>query len=174
MQRASVNYSKRGQLKIQQMAFVLVALLIFFSLVFLFYLSIRTGDISDKAEDLREKEIRETIRKITGSPEFTWQSAGDCASCIDLDKVFLLSEAKAYEDFWRNVPVLRIERVYPSFGEIECTRQNYPDCDIINIVQKDLDHIADSTFVSLCRYDESGGHNRCELGKVVMGFETIA
>lgn len=37
----SKNKNNKGQIKIQQMAFVLVALMIFFALVSLFYFSVR-------------------------------------------------------------------------------------------------------------------------------------
>lgn len=42
MRRLNVNYS-RGQMKIQQMAFVLVITMIFFAMVGVFYASIRVG-----------------------------------------------------------------------------------------------------------------------------------
>ena len=69
MKNLNVNYSK-GQLKIQQMAFVLVATMIFFALVFLFYAVVRYSSLEGEVEDLRSQEVLETIRKISTTAEF--------------------------------------------------------------------------------------------------------
>jgi len=162
--------SSRGQLKIQQMAFVLVAIMIFFAMVGLFYFSIKIADLKGSAQDLREDKVRETVRKMAGSPEFAW-TASDCASCIDLDKVLALKERKVYEDFW-DFSFLQISRVYPSEGE-ECTKLNYPRCGTITIIDKKENTIAHSAFVSLCRFDGVEEYSKCELGKIILGFESV-
>jgi len=162
--------SRKGQFKIQQMAFVLLAIIIFFALVTLFYFSIRISDLGSGAEELRETEVKETIRKISSTAEFVW-TVEDCASCIDLDKILILKERKSYEGFW-NSPFLQISRVYPRKSG-ECTKQNYPECETITLVNTGEDIISHSAFVSLCRYDSKEDYNKCELGKIIMGFETV-
>lgn len=161
---------KRGQLKIQQMAFVLVAIMIFFGFVALFYFSVRIGTLEGSVEDLREQEVKESVRKMTGVGEFAW-TVDDCSACVDLDKVLALSEREAYEDFW-GVPFLQVVRVYPSF-EGECTRENYPRCGQITLVDSGANSVAHSAFVALCRHESSESYNKCELGKIIMGFETV-
>ena len=98
MNYCHVNYSKRGQIKIQQMAFVLVAIMIFFSFAALFYFSLSVSKLKGDAEDLREKEVKETVRRLAGSPEFSW-TVYDCPTCIDLDKVMVLKDLESYNGF---------------------------------------------------------------------------
>ena len=164
---------RKGQLKIQQMAFILVALMIFFSIVTLLYFSIRLANLREDVELLREQEVIETVRKMSGTAEFAF-TAEDCSACIDLDKVLMLKERPSYKGFWKNIALLQIARVYPFYGnEIECTRQNYPNCDKITIVEENKGLIGHSAFVALCGYDKSFSTNKCELGKIIMAFETI-
>jgi len=167
----NVNYSK-GQLKIQQMAFVLVATMIFFALVFLFYATVRFSSLEGDVESLREQEVIETIRQISATAEFAW-TREDCASCIDMDKVLMLKGRDSYQGFWKKIPLLQIERVYPEYGGNECTTQNYPECDLITIIEEETNLVAHSSFVSLCRYEPEESYYKCELGKVRMAYETI-
>ena len=117
------GYSK-GQIKIQQMAFVLVALMIFLALVALIYISFRVENIKGDVEDLGDQEAKELARKLSGTPEFSF-TAEDCSNCIDLDKVLILKERKTYKDFW-NLDYLQVERVYPH-GNGDCKKENYPN-----------------------------------------------
>lgn len=170
-----VDFSKdlRGQLKIQQMAFVLVAIMIFFTMAALFYFSIRYANLQEDAETLREQEVIETVRKMSGTSEFSW-TIEDCSTCVDFDKILILKERNSYKGFWKNIALLQVARVYPSYGEgIECTRQNYPKCDTITLIEDERGFRGHRAFVALCRYDESLGINKCELGKIIMAFETV-
>ena len=156
------NYS-RGQLKIQQMAFVLVALVIFFAIVSLFYFNISFSNLKGEADLLKEEEAGELVRKLVGTPEFSWR--GDCVNCIDMDKVFLLKERNSYKDFW-NLRFLQIDKVYPSSKE-ECNKANYPECETITLIRGNEIGTPNSAFVSLCRWEqEKGGYTKCELGRI--------
>ena len=168
MKSLNVNYSK-GQIKIQQMAFVLVAIMIFFGIVALFYLSVRTAGLRGDVDRLREDEAKGVVRKMSGSPEFAW-SVTDCASCVDFDKIMVLKNQVSYNGFW-DVPFLQIEKIYPS-GEGECTKQNYPNCKTITLIDKG-NYVAHSAFVALCRYDSNLDYNKCELGKINLGFRSV-
>jgi hypothetical protein len=166
--------SSRGQMKIQQMAFVLVALMIFFAIVALFYFSIKVQVLQEDVETLREEDVIETVRKMSGAPEFAWTSAGDCTSCIDLDKVLMLKNRTSYKGFWRDIALLQVVRIHPSSEEgKECTRENYPNCDTITLVDENKNLRGHKAFVALCRYEGIKGYTKCELGKIVMAFETV-
>jgi hypothetical protein len=166
-------FNCRGQLKIQQMAFVLVAIMIFFTMAALFYFSIRSAGLQEDVETLREEEVIETVRKMSGTAEFSWGVEGGCSNCIDLDKILMLKERDSYKGFWKNIVLLQVVRVYPTYEGEECTRENYPDCDTITLVEEDKSFRGHKAFVAMCRYEESLGANKCELGKIVMAFETI-
>ncbi|MDP4039903.1 MAG: hypothetical protein Q8P57_04985 [Candidatus Pacearchaeota archaeon] len=167
----NVAYSK-GQVKIQQMAFVLVATIIFFVIVAIFYTSIKFSSIKEEASDFRKQEVIESVRKISGSPEFLWGNFGDCAGCVDLDKAFLLKNRNSYQNFWKDVSLLQIIRVYPLYSTEECTPQSYPRCNQITLTKKE-NYESYEAFVSLCRYNSGIEQDECELGKIVMGFESV-
>lgn len=160
--------SSRAQLKIQQMAFVLVAFMIFFGLVLVLYVAIKTGSLESSVEDLREQQAQEQVRRLTGSPEFIF-SSGSCSSCIDFDKVFalklLLARNPEYASLW-NTRFLQISKVGPS---IECTIQNYPDCTTITLVDAEADFSSVDSFIAVCNYDPTIERIRCSLGKALLG-----
>ena len=163
-------YSK-GQVKIQQMAFVLIAMIIFFIMAGLIFVAIYYSSLQKEVEGIREQEVKEIVRRISGSPEFSWLGEGDCAACIDFDKVFLLKTKESYQNFWRGIPYLEISKVYPS-SDGECNTGNYPNCGSITIIDSKKNFIAHSAFVALCYYEPTENYVKCELGKVTMGFET--
>ncbi len=167
----AVKFSK-GQFKIQQMVFVLVAILIFFGIVAVFYVSIKFGSVKQDVQDERKEAVIAQARKMVGTPEFIWTSWEDCASCIDLDKVFLLKNRTAYQGFWKDIALLKISRVSPQYSTSECTAVSYPRCNEITLIEKEGFQSYES-FVSLCRYDDEIGQARCELGKVIVGFEGV-
>lgn len=164
--------SFRGQFKIQQMVFVLVATIIFFGIVAIFYISIRFDSLHEDVEDQRTEAVLEQVRKISGTPEFIWGSGDDCAACVDMDKIFLLKNRTAYQGFWKDIALLKVSRVYPRYSGDECTPLNYPECNSITLTQKQGFEAYES-FVSLCRYDGNGQQRRCDLGKVIIGFEGV-
>ncbi|MEK6899359.1 MAG: hypothetical protein AABW79_04660 [Nanoarchaeota archaeon] len=168
MKSLAVDYS-RGQLKIQQMAFVLVALMILFGIVIIFYVSIKTASLKSSAEDIGDLRSRELARKLAGSPEFIYPS-GECAACIDFDKVFVLKEkaqSGEYSSFWAS-PLIQVRKL--GYGE-DCNRQNYPNCGVITLSNTSDDFSSVSSFVTLCHYDSAINAERCELGKIVLGVK---
>jgi hypothetical protein len=164
----SANYS-RGQLKIQQMAFTLVAIIIFFGLVSLFYFSIRINSLQEGAETDKEQESIELVRKFSSVPEVSWTQT-DCDACVDLDKILILKDRPTYSGFWK-VPLVKIEKIYPQSSK-ECTKANYPNCQTITLVDTQKKYVAHESYVSLCRHEQlPENHVKCELGKIIIGFE---
>lgn len=157
-------FKRKGQLKIQQMAFVLVALMIFFAIVAIFYIQIRLGSLRGDAGLLMDESARALVKKLAGTSEF---SSNECANCIDLDKVFILKERESYKGFWGDIDFLKVEKLYPNSGADECTRANYPNCGSITVIDKEDFGSASDAFVSLCRWEsEKGGYIKCELGRI--------
>ena len=157
--------SKRAQLKIQQMAFVLVAIIIFFAIVALLYFSISLSNLRKSASSLQEQEASELVRKLASTPEFSF-TATDCSNCIDLDKLLLLKSRQSYKEFW-NLDFLKIEKLYPKTEKLECEKANYPDCNEITIIDKKEFGSPQKAFVSLCRWEQAkGGYTKCGLGGI--------
>lgn len=163
-----VKYSK-GQMKIQEMAFVLVGIFIFFALVLIFYANIRFSGIRQDAQDLKDTAAKELVKTIAGSPEFSWEG---CQNCVDLDKVFLLAESKKYAGFW-GLDYLKVERVAPRYKPRQCTRGNYPDCTDITIINSSNYGSPAWSYVSLCRYEAGEEYTKCELGKIYASGKQI-
>jgi len=166
--------SSRGQIKIQEMAFVLIAFVIFFALAGLFYLSFKLSDTKGEVQAQRESEAQELVRSISETPELRWSSSNrQCKGCIDLDKAILLKdeERRIFSDLW-SMDKLYIEIIYPKKSG-ECNRIIYPECSTITLINKNTNFKLYSSFVSLCRWDFNLGNEVCYLGKMYASAKEI-
>lgn len=170
--------NKKGQLKIQQMAFMLMAITLFFVLVGMFVLVFRFSGLKESASLLEEKNALLLVTKLANSPEFSCGSAfgSNRINCIDLDKVMMLKDIKDYEEFW-GVGKIEIRKIYPINGSNEneeCTVANYQECGVIEVLSKDVNlQPASSNYVSLCKKDSYDGeiYNKCELALLIVSSE---
>ena len=166
--------TKKAQMKIQQMAFMLIAVTIFFVIAGMFILLINFSGLKQSAKALEEQDALTLVSKIASSSEFSCQGAFGQSStdCIDLDKVMALKEnIRDFSGFWG--AGIEIMKVYPSGSNIECTSENYPDCDRITI-SASKEGTGVSNFVALCRKqsdpDTGGIYNKCELGRIIITY----
>lgn len=170
--------NKSGQIKIQQMAFMLIAVTLFFAIVGLFGATILFSNLKNSAGVLEEKNAMLLVSRLANSPEF---SCGDAfgtsrSSCIDLDKAMAVKkDIRKYSEsgFW-GVKGIEIVRVYPglgSTGKVVCTQESYPNCTNLEII-KPASGTGISNFVALCRkeYREDRVHDICELGRVIVTY----
>lgn len=161
-----------GQLKIQQMAFMLLAVLLFFILVGLFYVTIQYRNLGKQATQLGEEKAISTSLILADSPEFTYAEE---SYSVDTDKLMSLIERRAYESLWPETIVsIEVRKIYPKAGNGECNKANYPDCNIFNIYDKDVQSKSSrGSFVALCRKEVEGDYliKKCELGKIIVGYE---
>ena len=163
---------RRGQLKIQQMAFMLVAVFIFFVLVGLFVLSFSFSGLRRSAESLREQESLLVVTKLANTPEFSCEEAfGNMVNCIDGDKAMILKQdITKYSGFWgvKNIIIRKIGQ-----GTIECNRGNYPNCDYIDIFSSGSEGFPVENFITLCKKDsdEGGVYDNCEIAKLLIYYE---
>jgi hypothetical protein len=173
-----VARNKTGQLKIQQMAFMLIAVIIFFAFVGMAFLSFQLSELRSSAGTLEEKNALLLVTKLSNSPEFSCgKSFGNAkANCIDADKVMVLKEnIGKYKNFW-GVENIEIRKIYPpQTDEEECTIGNYPECNIIKIRDSN-EGISYSNFVSLCRKEKvifqetESIQTKCELAKLSVSY----
>lgn len=165
--------NKKAQLKIQQMAFMLITVFVFFVLAGMFFLVIRFSGLRKSAEILEEENAMLLASKLANSPEFSCEEAfGAKTNCIDADKVMMLKENTKYRDFW-GVENIEIRRIYPVTSDVICGMSNYPNCNIIKIISKETIGIGISNFVSLCRKGSSEGeiYDKCELAKLIVSYK---
>lgn len=162
---------KKGQMKIQEMAFVLIAIVIFFAMVALVFFAIRLSSLKTDVATEKEEGARELARKLADIPEFSW---AECVGCVDADKVMALKDMPAYKKLW-DLDYLVVERVYPNRSTVECTLANYPDCSTITLINVTKDYgTPSSAFVALCSYEPlKGGYVKCELGRIRTAAKVI-
>lgn len=161
---------KKAQMKIQEMAFVLVAIVIFFAIIALIYFAVRMSSLREDVTAQREESAKEFARKLGDIAEFSWS---ECSGCIDIDKVFVLKDRVSYKKLW-DVKYLMIERVYPARAKVECTMANYPACSIITLVNATKDYgTVISSFIALCGYEINENYIKCELGKIHVSAKEV-
>lgn len=167
------NKNKKGQMKIQQMAFVLVAIFIFFAIAALFYLSINLADVKNQAALTKQEGIKEEVLKIARTAEFAWKSGEsereDCPNCVDFDKLLAVKDVKGYDKLWQ-LDYLAVRIIYPAMNTTECTKTNYPNCNQITLSGANRANIGttNDAFVAVCRWQssEAGGYRKCSIGKI--------
>lgn len=165
---------KKSQLKIQEMAFMLMAVVLFFILAFLFFVTIKYRQMYKEAGLIEQEKTLSTVAKLSDTAEFT------CGKtlCIDTDKLIVMKDRKAYDGFWPwPLTSISVVRIFPTQNQsfVECNKNNYPECNLFKVYdKKSYENIETvSTFVSLCRKEMKNNYvyEKCELGKIVAGFE---
>ena len=158
-------------MKIQEMAFVLLAIMVFFALVLLIYFAIKTAGLKEDVGLQRQEAAKQLAMRLSGVPEFSW--AG-CSGCVDADKIIELKGRKSYENLW-GLDYLMVERVTPELSNVECTSGNYPQCGRITIISKTLNIGTPVTaFVALCSFNaDKGGYEKCELGRIYASGKAV-
>jgi len=168
---------KKGQLKIQQMTFMLIAVTFLFILVGVFFLSIRLYNLKKTASSLEEQNALLLVSKLANSPEFSCGNSfgRSRTSCVDFDKLISLQgRLEEYSELW-GVAKIELRKVYPSEGNVVCDANNYPNCDLVEILDKNVNmQPASSNFVSLCRKESDGIiiYDKCELARLMVSSES--
>lgn len=167
--------NRSGQMKIQQMAFMIIAVTILFVLVAIFFLAISLSNLQRTATSLAEEDSLLLVSKLANSPEFSCGNSfsGSRANCIDFDKLMVLSGSSGvYENFW-GVTKIYVRKIYPSDNTV-CTIENYPNCGMIKLVDRSINSTAfSSNFVSLCRKERGERiiYDKCELALLMIASE---
>lgn len=159
---------KKSQLKVQEMAFMLMAVVILFVIAGLFFIVVKYKGLYKEAGQTEKETAISTISKIADTAEFT------CGKplCIDTDKLIVMKERASYNGFWP-VASLSVVKIFPKQEVIECSERNYPNCTFFKIYDKQVREEPVSTFVSLCRKEKINDYwlEKCEIGKIIAGFE---
>jgi hypothetical protein len=175
MKIRKIKLKNNAQLKIQETAFMLIALILFFVLVILFVMSIVYKNLYQKANDLAQERTLSAITNLAGTSEFI--CPGSKTNCVDEDKVMALKDKKSYNEFWAFSSLYIIKSSGFSKDEKEfkeCNLGNYPDCDIIRIYDKGIkSETLISSFVALCRreYENNYPYEKCDIAKLIAGTE---
>ncbi len=167
----SVGFHKKGQLKIQQMSFMIIAVFFFFVLVGLFFVSYYAKSIRSGAARLEEEQAIASLQTLMDMPELNYYGTGYEILSLDEDKLLVMS-AQDYGELWPVVSI-GVYKVYPAFEEkIKCPAQNCNYYEVYNSEQGDIRTY--SSFVSICKKERMGYvYDRCEIGKLVVGVRDV-
>jgi len=170
------EFSKKAQLKIQEMSFMLVGVILFFIIVGLFALTIVNSNLQKEARQIKEAETLAIVGEMAGMAEFS--CVGDRSSCVDADKLIGLMKSSSYKNLWKlsSLEVFRESSFDKSEGEmIDCNRDSYiGECDRFVIFDNGVDSEERiGSYVALCRveYENYYPYEKCEMGRIVVGRE---
>ncbi|MBU0907416.1 MAG: hypothetical protein KKD18_02475 [Nanoarchaeota archaeon] len=169
-----MNSSKKAQMKIQQMAFMLVAIMIFFGMVAIIYFTIVVAKLQGTVDDLREQEAKELARQMAGTPELMFSKTGFSeSSAVDFDKALALKEQDVYKTKYWNLDFLMIERLYPPPDPTQewCNINNRETCQKLLLIGNIPSNSGgpDGTQTSpivLVRWDSNLQTFKYELGRI--------
>ena len=165
------NYSRKGQMKIQEMAFVLLAVVFLFVLVLLMFTSFMNRETQKVAIQQREARTISFLEVISGLPELRCSSSFSSTSeavCVDRDKLAFFDSNPAmqekYSVLWKNALISKIEvqEVYPITLPIASPAPSYIVYNLANTA--DLSTRTYSTYAALCSEGDKG--TTCSIGKI--------
>jgi hypothetical protein len=161
---------KKAQMKIQQMAFMILAVFLFFVLVGLFFLAVEFRGLKEHARVLEEESAISSLKVISDMTELNYDSKDTLV--LDEDKLRILSGTleKNYESLWP-VSSIKVHKIYPAGEIIKCPSLNCNYYEIYNSGQKNIKEY--STYVSVCKRIKEFGYiyDKCEIGKLSVGVK---
>jgi len=163
----------KAQMKIQQMAFMIMAVFFFFVLVGLFFLGIQFRGVGESAQQLQKEQVLSSLEVIADMPELNYNSKWSMA--LDEDKLRIMSGSfsEDYGEFWP-VASIKVYKVYPkSENFVKCPALDCNYFEVYDSGQKNVQTY--STYVSVCRKVRESGYtyDRCEVGKLVLGVKNV-
>jgi len=159
----------RGQMQIQQIAFMILAVFLFFILVGLFFLRIQLGDMKKSVVQLQTEQAISSLNVISDMPELSYDSHESLS--LDEDKLRIMSGnlGSYYSEFWP-VASVKVYKIYPKFDElVKCPALN---CNYFGVYGGGQESVKTySTYVSICKKIKESGYvyDKCEIGKLVVG-----
>jgi len=129
----------RGQLRIQEMAFVLLAVVLLGFIAFIFYAKFQSEGIRSSSEQIKERDALSLRDKIAALPEIK------CSEklCIDRDKAVMLKDYNL-KGMFQGLTEAKIVELYPSN-------------ETIVLYSGGKGNVTYSTFVNLCEQKSLGG-----------------
>lgn len=149
--------SNKGQLKIQEMAFVLLALVLLGVIVFIFYARLQSQHLKSAAEELKQERALSLRDKIASLPEIKCSEK----MCIDRDKAEIFKEYKN-DNLFQGLAEVRIMQIYPEDKEMMLYSSHALNETFTRY----------HTFINICEQKRIGDifNYECGLGILVIGI----
>jgi len=162
--------NKKSQMKIQQMAFMIIAVFFFFILVGLFFIGWQYKDVMSSYEKLQKEQAISSMAVISDMAELNCGSQE--SYCLDEDKLIVMGR-KNFQAIWP-VESVEVYKIYPEFSEeIACPSI---DCNYWKVYDSGRKNTEKhSTFVSICRKikEKDFIYEKCEIGKLLVGVRLL-
>jgi len=170
-----------SQMRIAEMSFMIIGIVLFFVLVGIFYLTLTSSGMKEAVIQGEKENSILLVSMLAGSPEFSCAD-NKYALCVDADKLLVLKNHPIYKRFWGNTGIL-VKKVYPAVNNtLECSTGNYETCSKITLNEvasakspSGAQYIQYSSYVNLCRQDYKNGYHylKCELGKIIVSTDLV-
>lgn len=161
---------KLAQMKIQQMAFLILAVMFFFALVGLFILRISLANLEGDFSNLNKEQAITSIQVVTSSTELNCNSREEL--CLDEDKLQIMSGdfKEFYSSFWP-VAFIKVYK-YSAFNSspVKCPSPNCNHYEVHNNGQEFFE--TRSSIISICKKStiDSSRYESCEVGRIEIGI----
>jgi hypothetical protein len=163
--------NKKAQYRIQQMVFMIVALLFFFILVGIFIVGYQFRTAKGNFADLQKEQAISFLEVLRNMPEFAYSSKDSSSKdlCLDLDKIEVISSN--ISNFSDLLPVASVEIIKGSSKRILCPSNNCNSYLVYDSKQKDTQKY--ETSVCLCKKlsENSYSYDKCDMGKLIVGVK---
>lgn len=168
MIRNCASSGKLGQMRIQQMAFMLVAVFFFFILVGLFFVGWQYKSVYENYQNLQKQQAISSLKVISDMAELNCEDSREL--CVDEDKLEIMSK-KDYSEIW---PVASIKVIKLNSNSSQLKLCPGAGCNYYNVYssgQKNIQEFA--TYVNVCRKDKVNYYQfeKCEMGKLLAGVK---
>ena len=149
-------------MKIQEMAFVLVAVIFLFGLILLFFARFQMGQVQEISDQLKIIRNQNMIYYLSSMPELICSqdisSQFQTSSCLDYDKLKIFEEEeikKYYENIFTSASIQKIEIniLYPKEEKITLYTRGGNN-----------NTITFGTYIPIC--EDSYSNKGCKLGRV--------
>lgn len=152
---------KKSQFKIQETAFVLLAVIILFGLIFLFFARFELGKITSTSRELREDRAILRVRAVASMPELRCSESYSKISevlCLDRDKVKAFNDSStlrgAYKKVWDGAYVTEI-----------IVQELVPENKVYWVYKSTGGNESYYSFIPLCSRD------KCSVARLIVGIK---
>lgn len=166
MAKKKESKDKRAQIKIQETAFVLLAIVLLFSLAFMFYFRLHSSKLAKEAAELQQQQAVSLLDKVVAMPELRCSASLGFITevlCIDEDKLESMKEEpfiKDYKSVWKGLLEVKVVEIYPTSEKefVLYSREKK---------KGEEGNRTYSTFAPLCKMEHNGvGWYKCSVGMI--------
>jgi hypothetical protein len=161
MARLYAKHGKRAQIKIQETAFMLLALAILFVLLFIIFSNLESKKLYKEKNELRAKNAISMLQLFATLPEFAALEGNG----IDLDKVMAMKNVTGYDPLWREISKIQVLRIYPNNSLIP----------VYDKTKAGASYTTYAAYIPLCytKFYEGSDWQQCDLGKILVSVEEL-